>query len=74
MRKKLNEFAKWLYRKTRQPMPEDWGALFKGHKVMQSKFMPPDVVIFGHEDYKKLSDWFLDKEITVEPTPTHPNR
>ena len=61
----INNLAKWLYKKTRPQFPEQWDALFTGYKIMQSKFLPPDVIMFGSEDYKKLSDFFLDKEITL---------
>lgn len=61
----INNFAKWLYLKTRKPQPSNWNELFATHKVMKSEHLPADIIMFGSNSYKKLSDWFLDKEITL---------
>lgn len=63
MKNTLNNIAKWLYKKTKPDMPEKWDSMFYGHRILVSKFMPPNTIMFGHKDYKSLSDFFLDKEI-----------
>lgn len=62
MRKILNNFAKWLYKKTAEEKPSPT-TLLSGYKVMVSDFVPPDAVYMSSGKYQNMIDAFLHEEI-----------
>lgn len=67
VREKLNQFAVWLYKKTRNK--EDFkGSIpaLMGKKVLKSDYIPQDTIMIGSKNYKGLQNHFLDKEITLK--------
>ena len=63
MRKLLNRFAVWLYKKTKQEQmnPDQF---FRGMKVFVNNFIPEDTIMFGQKNYKDMADFMVDQEIT----------
>ena len=62
MKKKLNQFAIWLFGKTKETKNPDIASLY-GMKVIMSDFIPKDTIMMGRGDGKKVIGEFKKVEI-----------
>ena len=63
MKNTLNKFAFWLYEITQPEKPLDVGMLWKGKKVMVSKFLPEDTILLGSKDWEDARYAFLNQKV-----------
>jgi len=63
MRKLLNKFAVWLYKRTKVEEKMSPEQFFGGLEVLVSDFVPNNKVMMGSGKYKSMMETLVDQEI-----------